>query len=199
MEHAEELVPVLYDHARKLAARKYRWKEGKTLPLGKTPEDIVVDVYVSYVKGEGSEGKRVKGCRHFDLNKDLMLQLKGAIRSAMWALTDRSSAKNELTEIEQHDAEPTEFAPTDPNPDELTESSDFARAAVEGVKQHPKFKQSQELQDLFAAFELEITEVPDQARELGKKLEQICQLRFQLRQIYSEVIDELNKDYQKKI
>jgi hypothetical protein len=29
------------------------------LPLGKTPEDIVVDAYVSSVKGEGSEGKRV--------------------------------------------------------------------------------------------------------------------------------------------
>src|SRR5260221_5181207 len=157
MEHAEELVPVLYDHARKLAARKYSWREGKTLPLGKAPEDIVVDVYVSYVKGAGSEGKRVKGCRHFDPNKDLMLQLKGAIKSAMWALSNRSSAKNELTQTEEEDAEPIEFAPTDPNPDEIIESADFARAAVEGVKAHPKFKESQELQDLFAAFELEIT------------------------------------------
>ena len=153
------------------------------------------DVYVSYIKGEGSEGKRIKGVRHFEPNKDLMLQLKGAIRSAMWALTDRSSTKNEqVTQTEEEDTEPTEFAPTDSNPAELTESTDFAKAAVEGVKAHPKFRESQEIQDLFAAFELEITEVPDQARELGKKPEQICQLRYHLRQIFSEVIDELNKD-----
>jgi hypothetical protein len=194
IEHAEDLVPVLYDHARKLAAREYRWREGKTLPLGKTPEDIVVDVCVSYVKGAGSEGKRVKGCRHFDPNKDLMLQLKGAVRSAMWALTDKSSAKNELTRTEKEDAEPIEFAPTDSTPAELTESADFAKAAVEAVKAHHKFKESKEIQDLFAAFESGITDVPDQARKLGKKREQIWQLRHLLRQIYSEVIDELNKD-----
>src|ERR1700686_1182666 len=121
MEHAEDLVPVLYDHARKLAARKYRWREGKTLPLGKTPEDIVGEVYVSFIKGEGSEGKRIKGARHFDPSKDLMLQLKGAIRSAMWALTDRSSAKNErVTQTEDEEAEPVEFGPTDSTPAELT-------------------------------------------------------------------------------
>lgn len=194
MEQAHELVPVLYDHSRKLAAREYRWREGKTLPLGKTPEDIVRDVYVSYIKGEGSEGKRIKGARHFDPNKDLMFQLKGAIRSAMWALTDRSSTKNErLAQTEEEAAEPTEFAPTDSSPAERAESVDFAKAAVEGVKAHPKFKDNPEIQDLFAAFELGITDVPDQARELGKKAEQICQLRYQLRQIYSEVIDELNK------
>jgi hypothetical protein len=194
IDHAEELVPVLYDHAKKLAAREYHWRESKTLPLGKTPEDIVVEVYASYAKGAGSEGRRVKGCRHFDPNKDLMFQLKGAIRSAMWALVDRSSAKNELTQTADENAEPIEFASTDPNPDEIAESADFARAAVEGVKAHPKFKESRELQDLFAAFELEITEVPDQARELGKKPEQICQLRYQLRQIYLEIIYELNKE-----
>ena len=200
MEHAEELVPVLYDHARKLAARKCGWREGKSLPLGKTPEDIVRDVYVSYIKGEGSEGKRIKGVRHFDPNKDLMLQLKGAIRSAIWALTDRSSAKSErLAPKEDEETEPTEFALTDASPAEIAESVDFAKAAVEGVKAHPKFKESREIQDLFAAFELEITEVCDQARELGKRPEQICQLRYQLRQIYSEVIDELNKDQGKQI
>ena len=66
IEHAEDLVPVLYDHARKLAARKYGWRDGKTLPLGKTPEEIVTDVYVSYIKGNGTQGQRIKGVRHFD-------------------------------------------------------------------------------------------------------------------------------------
>jgi hypothetical protein len=155
-----------------------------------------VGLYVPLLEfNQGSEGKRIKGARHFDTSKDLMLQLKGAIRSAMWALTDRSSAKNErVTQTEDEEAEPVEFGPTDSTPAELTESADFAKAAVNGVKAHPKFKKSQEIQDLFAAFELGIVEVPDQARELGEKPEKICQLRYLLRQIYSEVIDELNKD-----
>jgi hypothetical protein len=94
MEHAEDLVPVLYDHARKPAARKYRWREGKALPLGKTPEDIVGEVYVSFIKGEGSDGKHIKEARNFDPSKDLMLQLKGAIRSR--SRTDLRRRMNEL-------------------------------------------------------------------------------------------------------
>lgn len=193
MEHADELIPVLYDHARRLAARKYRWREGKTLPLGKTPEDVVREVYVSYVKGAGSEGKRIKGVRHFDPAKDIMLQLKGSIRSALWALTQKSATQNEIVaETDEESSEPIEFAPTDPTPAERAESADFAKAAVERVRSHTKFKESRDLQNLFAAFELSLTEVPDQAKELGKTPEEICQLRYQLRQIYSGVIDELN-------
>lgn len=96
MEHAEELIPVMYDHARMIAKGEYGWREGKTLPLGKTPEEIVTDVYVSYIRGEDTKGTRVKGVRHFNPGKDFMLQLKGSIRSALWALHDRSSTKNEF-------------------------------------------------------------------------------------------------------
>ncbi len=195
MEHTDELVPVLYDHARKLAARKYRWRESKTLPLGKTPEDIVREVYVSYVKGEGSEGRRIKGVRHFDPEKDIMLQLKGSIRSALWALSQKSATKKEkVSETEEESAEPVEFAPTDPTPAEITESTDFAKAVVDRVKSHPKFKENSELQDLLAAYELDLNEVPEQSKELGKTPEVVCQLRYQLRQIYSDVIEELNFD-----
>src|SRR5438445_9244840 len=129
MEHAEDLVPVLYDHARKLAARTCGWTAGKTLPLGKTPEDIVRDVYVSYIKGAGSDGRRTKGVRQFDPTKPLMLQLKGSIRSALWALKEKSSAKNEkAAQTEEEAGEPLEFAPTEADPAELADSADFAKA-----------------------------------------------------------------------
>lgn len=195
MEHADDLIPVLYEHARLLAARKLGWHQGKTLPLGKSPEDVVREVYVSYARGAGSGGRRMKGVRHFDPNKDLMLQLKGAIRSTLWALTQRSSSKNEkVADADEEDSNPIEFAPTDPSPAEQADSGDFAKAVVKRVMSHPKFKTSQDLQNLVAAFELEMTEVPDQAVELGKSSEEVCQLRYQLRRIYSEVIDELNRE-----
>jgi hypothetical protein len=192
-EHGDEIIPVLYDYARNLAARKYHWHEGKALPLGKTPEDIVTDVYVAYARGAGTSGKRTKGIRHFDPDKDMMLQLKGSIKSAMWALTDRASTKNELLARSEEDTKKVELAPTDPIPDDLVESADFARAVAERVRNHLKIKKGGELADLLALFELETTEVADQARELKKNEKEICQLRYQLRQIYSEVIDELNR------
>jgi hypothetical protein len=192
-DQADEIIPILYDHARKLAGRKYHWCEGKTLPLGKSPEDIVTDVYVSYARGAASSGKRTKGVRHFDPTKDIMLQLKGSIKSAMWALMDKASTKKELLATSEGDPEEVEFAPTDPLPDDLVESSDFAKAVAERVKLHPKLKASRDLQDLLALFELEKTDVADQVSELGKNREDICQLRYQLRQIYSEVINELNR------
>ncbi len=112
----------------------------------------------------------------------------------MWALTDRSSTKNELVARTEEDAaKPMEFASTDPSPAESVDSADFAEAVVEMVNSHPNIKASQDLQDLLAAFELGKTEVSDQADLLSKKNEQISQLRFQLRAIILEVITELNK------
>jgi hypothetical protein len=192
-EHADEIVPTLCDYARNLAARKYHWHEGKSLPLGKTPEDIVTDVYVSYARSSGSAGNRTKGIRHFDPNKDIMLQLKGSIKSAMWALTDKASTKNERLAGSEEDPTQIEFAPTDPIPDDLVESADFARAVAERVKNHSKITKGGDLADILALFELETTEVADQVRELKKNEKEVCQLRYQLRQIYSEVIDELNR------
>ena len=192
-DRAAEIIPILYDYARNLARRKYHWCEGKSLPLGKSPEDIVTDVYVSYAKGAASSGKRAKGVRHFDPTKDIMLQLKGSIKSAMWALTDKASTKKELLGASDGDAQQVEVAPTDPLPDDIVESADFAKAVAERVKLHPKLQASRDLRDLFALFELGKTEVADQASELGKNSQEICQLRYQLRQSYSEVINELNR------
>lgn len=193
MEHAEDLVPVLYDHARKLAARKYGWRDGRTLPLGKTPEEIVTDVYVSYVKGDGTEGQRIKGVRHFNSEKDLMLQLKGSIRSTLWALSDKSSTKNELVaRTEEEAARPLGFESTEATPAESVESADFAKAVVEAVNAHPKITANKDLQDLIAAFDLDVTEVEGQAEMLGKKSEQISQLRYQLKGVILGVTQELN-------
>jgi len=193
MEHVEDLVPVLYDHARKLAARKYGWRDGQTLPLGKTPEEIVTDVYVSYIKGDGTEGQRIKGVRHFNSEKDLMLQLKGSIRSALWALSDKSSTKNEFVARTDEEVEQSlGYESTEATPAESVESADFAKAVVEGVNAHPKIKASQDLQDLIAAFDLDVIEVEGQAEMLGKKNEQITQLRYQLRGIFLGVTQELN-------
>ena len=183
MEYAEDLVPVLYDHARKLAAGKYGWREGKTLPLGKTPEEIVTDAYVKYVEGK----------RKFDPAKDILLQLKGTVRSLLWALFDKSSAKNELLARSDEETDSfAEFGSNDPTPAESVESADFAKTVVEAVNEHPKIKASQDLRDLIAAFDLEVTEVAEQAAMLGKKNEQISQLRYQLQSVILGVRQELN-------
>lgn len=64
---------------------------------------------------------------------------------------------------------------------------------MEAVNVHPKVKANQDLQDLITAFELEIADVEPQAEMLGKKNEEITQLRYQLRIIILEVTKELNK------
>jgi hypothetical protein len=193
-DNADDIIPVLYDHAQKLAARKFGWTIGKTLPLGKTPEDIVTDVYTSYAIGAASPDRKVKGARHFDPTKDIMLQLKGSIRSAMWALRERASAKNEA--LAAPDADPIEedLAPTDPLPDDLVASKDFAEVAAQSLTTHPTVQQKRELRDLLALFDLGIIELADQARELGMTPQATGQLRFELRQIYVGIIHALNKE-----
>lgn len=188
IEHAEDLVPVLYDHARKLAARKYGWRDGKTLPLGKTPEDIVTEAYVKYINGE----------RNFDPEKDFMLQLKGSIRSLMWALCDKSSTKNELlAQTEEQASAVIEFGSNDATPAEILESADFAKAVCNRVKSHEKITANIELCDLLAAYELGITDVAGQLEMLKKeagKADQIHQLRYQLREIYRDAINKTNSE-----
>jgi hypothetical protein len=183
IEHAEDIVPVLYDHARKLAARKYGWREGKALPLGKSPEEIVTDAYIKYMEGK----------RKFDPAKDMLFQLKGTVRSLMWALCDKSSTKNELLAWSDEETDKAmELGSNDATPSESVESADFARKVVEAVNAHPRIKANQDLQDLIAAFDLDVTEVQGQADMLGKKNEQISQLRFQLRDITHGVWQEIN-------
>lgn len=193
-DNANDIIPVLYDHAEKLAARKFGWTIGKTLPLGKTPEDIVTDVYTSYAIGAASPDRKGKGARHFDPTKDIMLQLKGSIRSAIWALRDRASAKNEAVAAPEANPIEEDLATTDALPYDLVASKDFAEVAAQRVKIHPSLQQKRELRDLLAMFELGITELADQARELGMSLEATGQLRFELRQIYARVIQALNKE-----
>jgi hypothetical protein len=184
MEHAEDLIPVLYDYARVVSIRDYGWREGKTLPLGKTPEDIVTDAYVKYITVE----------RRFDPEKDIMLQLKGTVRSLLWALHDKSSTKKELLARSEQDANAVvELASNEPTPADRVESADFAKAVVEAVSAHPKIKANEDLRDLIAAFEMDVTEVSEQAEMLGKKNEQITQLRYQLRAIILEAMQEANK------
>ena len=194
MEHADDLVPVLYAYARELARRKFWWVPGKALPLGKTPEDIVTDVFQRYAKGGTVERARTKGVRHFDPAKDITIQLKGSVRSLMSALADRASTRNEALACSEEEAQmPLDAEPTDATPAEIAESRDFAKVVVEGLRAHPKVMESKELQDLLAALELDITEVAAQAEELRMTEPQIHQLRHRLRAIYHEVIDKENR------
>ncbi len=183
MEHAEDIIPLLYDHARKLAVCEYGWREGKALPLGMSPEEIVTDAYIKYMEGK----------RKFDPAKDMMFQLKGTVRSLMWALKDKSSTKNELLARSDDEADSIkEIASNDATPAENVEAEDFAKAVVEAVGAHPKIMASQDLRDLIAAFDLDVTEVDGQAEMLGKESEQISQLRNQLKNVILEIKHELN-------
>lgn len=185
MEHADDLIPVLWDHARKLAARHFRWHDGKTLPLGKTPEDIVTEVYVKYMRGE----------RTFDPQKDLMIQLKGSVRSLLWALHTKASAKNELRSSgEASETSVVDVASNDPTPAEAAESADFAKAVVQAARQNPTVQRSKDLQDLLAAYELGATTVEQQRNILGKDAAAIHQLRHQLRTVYRQALEHINKN-----
>jgi hypothetical protein len=152
----------------------------------------VTDTYIKYIEGK----------RKFDPTKDMMLQLKGTVRSLMWALCDKSSAKKELLARSDDEADSfMKIASIDATPFDTLESVDFARSVVEAVKSHPKITANQDLQDLIAAIELEVTEVAGQADMLGKKNEQISQLRNQLKGIVYGVRQELNmnqKQYEQK-
>jgi hypothetical protein len=161
-------------HARWLAATRYGWSEGKTLPLGKDPEDIVCAVVDDYLNAR----------RHFNSQHEIAVQLKRALQSELWA----------LPLVVEPDAEPPKgYEAPSPSPDETAASDDYCECIFRALAEEPKISGNEEMELLLLAFEDGAESPPELAAATGIPVTRVYELTRLLRKIYPSIKMKLNK------
>jgi hypothetical protein len=183
-DHQQEIGLKLLLHTRWLAATRYGWQEGKTLPLGKDPEDIVCAVVDKFLKSDR---------RHFKAGHDIEIQLKRAVQSELWALHQRKEARALPLVDEQEVETPASYQATSPPPDAATASADDCECILRTLGEHPKVRGNEEMELLLLAFEDGAETSQELADAAGFPVTRVYELTRLLRKIYPSIKAKLNK------
>jgi hypothetical protein len=176
----DDAAPRLLAFARRWAAGLYNWCEGTALPNGMSIEDVVKDAVAAFARGE----------RKFNPRFEIMVQLKGAIRSILWNIHKRKAAG--LTSSE----EPAFFeAQLDAalDPAAKAESEDFCRTFLESLANDKQVQNSPELLAIVKAYEGSAESVEELVEQTGLPAQRIYELRRQMREIAARVLRKLSR------
>ncbi len=176
----DEAAPRLLEFARRWAAGLYNWSAGTTLPNGMSVEDVVKDAVAAFARGE----------RKFNPRFEIVVQLKGAIRSILWNIHKRKGAG--LTSSE----EPAFFeAQLDESLDPAVkaESEDFCRMFLESLARDRQVQNSAELLAIVNAFAGGAESVQELVEHTGLPAKRVYELRRQMREIAARVLRHLNR------
>ncbi|GAB1488623.1 hypothetical protein MASR2M8_10690 [Opitutaceae bacterium] len=162
------------------ARTHYRWSSGKPLPNGQTPEDLVCDVYSAYVTGQ----------RKINPSVDILVQLKGAIRSVLWNLYTSKEART--------------TAPTDPeklvafmadgNPADEVGDDDYCATFWQRLYEDNQVKRSADLTKFARAIEAGAETIPELTTATGFTVAQAYELRRRLKAVAERVLAALNTE-----
>jgi hypothetical protein len=159
----------------------YGWTEGRALPTGRTPEDIVIEVLLAYHEGR----------RTITAGVATYVQLKSSVKSVLWNL-HRSHGSRRVTRLT-----PEDFAllmDESPNPDSSVQVEDFWRAFFEALLSQPHVAKRSDMQALVRAFQGGAESIGDLAAATGMTEERISELKRQLRPIAEKAMAHLKKE-----
>jgi hypothetical protein len=180
--HQDELGLKLLRHAR-FAATSYGWSGGKTLPLGKDPEDIVIEVVNDYLQER----------RHFNPKHDIEVQLKRAVKSELWALHQRIEAHAIPLEADDGEQSPRGYEADCIRPDEAATLLHDSEALFGFFQEHPVVKGDEELELLLMAIEEGAEDAPAMAKATGIPVKRIYEARKKLKTIWPSIMAKFNK------
>ena len=162
------------------ARTHYRWSSGRPLPNGQTPEDLVCDVYSAYVTGQ----------RKINPGVDILVQLKGAIRSVLWNLYTSKEART--------------TAPADPetlvafmaegNPADAVGDDDYCASFWLRLYEDNQVKRSADLTKFARAIETGAETIPEITAATGFTVAQAYELRRRLKAVAERVLAALNTE-----
>jgi hypothetical protein len=182
--HQQEIGLKLLRFARWLAATKYGCDEqGKTLPLGKDPANIVCEVVDDYLHD----------VRHFNPKHEIEVQLRRAISSELWALHQRIEASAIPIQNEDDGRLPRGYETDELAPDGVAMVDHDWKVLFELFRSHPKVKGDDELELLLMAIEDGADEAPEMAQQTGMTVERIYEIEKKLRIIYPSIMKQFHK------
>jgi hypothetical protein len=176
----DDAAPRLLAFARRWAAGLYNCSEGGALPNGMSIEDVVKDAVAAFASGE----------RRFNPHFEIMVQLKGAIRSILWNIHKRKAAG--LTSSEEPaflEAQLDESL----DPAAKAESEDFCRMFLENLAGDKQVQKSPELLAIVKAYAGGAESVQELVEHVGLPAQRVYELRRQMREIAARVLRHLNR------
>jgi hypothetical protein len=167
--------------ARYWAGAHYRWRDGCLLPLSKTPEDVVCEVYAAFSGGE----------RTFRPDTPMWLQLKSAVRSALWNL--HQAKEGRITRAES----PEFFDPIteeSAGPEAALHSEEFCRRFFFLLYADQRVNRSDDLRRTIQALEQGAQTVEEFVEETGLTTPRVYELRRQLKAVAESVLSQVSRE-----
>ena len=172
--------PRLLEFARRWAAMVYGWREGSILPNGMSIEDVAKDAMAAFATGD----------RRLNPRFEIVVQLRGAIRSILWKIHRKSGDKLTSTESpEFFDA----YLEETPDPAAKLASDDFCSRFIEQLSTDEKIAGSTELLRIVQAYAGGAETVEEVAEKTGFDAKRIYELRRQLKEAATRVLRIMNR------
>lgn len=175
--------PRLLEFARRWAAMIYGWREGTTLPNGMSIEDVAKDAVAAFATDD----------RKINPRFEILVQLKGAIRSILWKIHRKSGDK--LTSAESPEFFDSQLEET-PDPAAKLASEDFCRRFIEQLSMDEKIAGSIELLKIVDAYAGGAESVEEVAENTGLSAKRIYELRRHLKEAAARVLRTMNRKEQ---
>jgi len=167
--------------ARYWAKAHYGWYEGKPMPGGNTPEDVVCEVYAAFQCRD----------RHFNETDGMWIQLKRGVKSQLWNI--HTLKKHKAIDIEG----PEFFDPISdekPTPEAELRTAEFHEKFFHAIYADPRVVKSGDLRKLVKAFEDGAREVPELIEETGLPAARVYEMRRVLKTVAETALNKLNRD-----
>ncbi|MDB6026422.1 MAG: hypothetical protein JWM68_2645 [Verrucomicrobiales bacterium] len=181
--------------ARYWAKAYYGWYEGKPMPGGTTPEDVVCDVYAAFHRGLAEQNAQPngsgEGVRHFNENDGMWIQLKRAVKSMLWNI--HKTKKLRALEIE----DPEFFDPISdekPNPEQELKTSEFYETFFKALYADPRVIKSADLRKTVKSFENGATHVEEIVEDTGLPIARVYEMRRVLKAVAETALNKINRD-----
>lgn len=182
--HQVQVGLAMLRHCRILATTRYGWKSHQTLPLGKDPETIVLDVITAYLEGE----------RNFSPGHSLISQLKQGVRSHLSALYNRKESQAESLDASGVGGAPFQVPVDGLRPDDAAAYAHDGQVLFQMFGEHPKVKGNDELELVLLAIDAGNDDAASIAQATGIEVKRVYMLTRMLREIAPAVLSRFYED-----
>jgi hypothetical protein len=174
----DDAAPRLILFARYWAQTHYHWQVGSPLPGGTTPEDVAREAIKAFAVGD----------RKLNPDYEVFTQLKGAIRSILWNLHQ----KTDLSLTDAHEPEFFEHhLDRRPDPASQADSSDYYRVLLDRLKDEPRVRENHALRLVVVAYIDGAESVTEVSEHTKLPIARIYELRRHLKLVTEEVVHKL--------
>ncbi len=177
--------------ARYWAKAHYAWYDGKPMPGGYTPEDIVCEVYTAFQNGLTRRDDTEESVRHFNAKDGMWIQLKRAVKSVLWNI-------HKLKKFNAVVVEEPEFFDTisdeKPSPEASLRTSEFCEDLFDAIYSDSRVVKNNDLRTTVKAFENGATTVDEVVEDTGLSVARVYEMRRVLKAVAETALNKINKD-----